>query len=155
MASKDKALNNRTIKIGLKNRANMFQVVRGNFYVGVEIKNIPQHIRGILSGFLKTSQFVLLKAVRRITSGLCKGASDDIGFTMIPVSHLPPGATVAIFTAIENKQKGETFRDGQEEFLKMVSDAGGIAGVNRDGVFEWYSELRWEVVPDGKAGEKK
>lgn len=142
--STDKSLNNKTIKTGLKNRANMFQVVRGNFYAGVEIKNIPQNIRGILSGLLKTSQFVLLKAVRRVSVGLCTGASDNVGFTMIPVSELPPDATVAIFTAIENKQVKERFRDGQEEFLRMVADAGGIAGVNRDGVFEWYSDLRWK-----------
>lgn len=143
MSSRDKTLNNQTIKIGVKNRSNMFQVVRGNLYAGVEIKNIPQHIRGILTGFLKTSKFVLLKAVRRATVGLCTGASDNVGLTMVRVADLPPDATVAIFTAIENKQKGEPFQEGQEEFLNMVADAGGIAGVNRDSVFEWYSDLRW------------
>lgn len=144
MPSTDKTLNNKTIKIGLRNKANMFQVVRGNFYAGVEIKNIPQHIRGILSGFLKTAQFVLLKAVRRVSVGLCTGASDNVGFTMIKVSDLPQDATVAIFTAVENKQVKEPFREGQEEFLKMVADAGGISGVNRDGRFEWYSDLKWK-----------
>jgi len=158
----DKTLNNKTIKIGLRNKANMFQVVRGNFYAGVEIKNIPQHIRGILSGFLKTPKFVLLKAVRRVTVGLCTGASDNVGFTMVTVCDLvkrnapslltgcggkcgecPLIVPTAIFTAVENKQVKEPFRDGQEEFLKMVADAGGISGVNRDGKFEWYSELKW------------
>jgi len=143
MPTTDKTLNNKTIKIGLRNKANMFQVVRGNFYAGVEIKNIPDYIRNILKVFLKTARFTLLIKVRRPEVGLTQGASDNIGLTMIPVSELPPDATVAIFTAIENKQVKEPFRDGQEEFLKMVSDAGGISGVNRDGKLEWYSELKW------------
>lgn len=143
MSARDKTLNNQTIKIGLKNKANMFQVVRGQMYAGVEIKNIPEYIRSILKGFLKTARFTLLIKVRRPEVGLTQGAPDNIGLTMIQVSELPLDATVAIFTAIENKQVKEPFRDGQEEFLEMVAEAGGISGVNRDGTFEWYSDLKW------------
>jgi hypothetical protein len=138
---RDKELNNRTIKAGLKNSANMFQNVRGNFYSGVEIKNIPEYVKKFLP-----FRAIILSAVRRITTGLTQGASDNIGFTVVNTDDLPPHTCVAVFTAIENKQEGEPFREGQREFLAMTAEAGGIAGVNRDGVFEWYSEIKWREV---------
>lgn len=144
----DKELNNFTIRIGLKNNANLFQNVRGNFYTGMKIKEVPKYLEEIIKKFLKfikwhSLDFKIFTDIRRIETGLCQGASDNIGFTVVPVKYLPQDGSVAVFTAIENKEKKEPFREGQREFLAMVSESGGIAGVNRDGVFEWVSDIKW------------
>jgi hypothetical protein len=53
--------------------------------------------------------------------GLCKGASDLIGW------HKPTGK----FTAIEVKRPGQKPRADQQNFIDQIRKSGGIAGVAR------------------------
>jgi hypothetical protein len=59
------------------------------------------------------------------------GGSDVIGFKSVIITREMVGRPAAIFTAMEAKTEGGRFRPGQREFLQMVRDAGGIAGVIR------------------------
>lgn len=72
-----------------------------------------------------------LKDGRYITSGLCAGSSDLIGWTPVVVTPEMVGKTVAIFTAIEVKTAKGRVQDNQVNFIAQVQDAGGIAGVAR------------------------
>lgn len=59
------------------------------------------------------------------------GGSDLIGFKRITVKPEHVGTDLAVFVAIEVKQKTGTIRPEQRRFLDMVKAAGGIAGIAR------------------------
>ena len=68
---------------------------------------------------------------RFLSSGLCVGSSDLIGWTTIKITQEMVGKSVAAFTAIECKsEKGRVSKE-QNNFLAMVHDAGGIARIVR------------------------
>lgn len=68
---------------------------------------------------------------RYLSSGLCVGSSDLIGWTSIAITQEMVGKRIAVFTAIECKsEKGRASKE-QDNFLKRVSDAGGIARLVR------------------------
>ena len=68
---------------------------------------------------------------RWLTSGLCTGSSDLIGWSPTVVTPEMVGKTVAIFTAIECKSiKGRLTKE-QQNFLKRVRAAGGVAKLAR------------------------
>lgn len=67
--------------------------------------------------------FFVLKNPRLVKYGLTPGSSDTIGFKV--VNNKP------IFTAIEIKTPGDRLRNKQTNFLTMVGNFGGIAGVLR------------------------
>ena len=60
---------------------------------------------------------------RHITSGLCVGSSDLIGWTTI--------SNVAIFTSIEVKNESGRPTDEQRAWIDTVIRSGGIAGIAR------------------------
>ena len=62
---------------------------------------------------------------------LCKGSSDLIGFRSITITQDMVGSKVAIFSAIEVKDKGKTTVD-QKNFLNIINNSGGYAGVARN-----------------------
>ena len=64
--------------------------------------------------------------------GLCPDSSDLIGWTPVVITSDMVGRTVAVFTAIEVKDKKGKASAGQENFIKAVTAAGGIAGVAHD-----------------------
>ncbi len=68
---------------------------------------------------------------RNVRFGLTVGASDIIGFTPIVVTADMIGLKVAVFTAIEAKVDAPV-EDEQRNFLRAVSDAGGIALIVRN-----------------------
>lgn len=70
-----------------------------------------------------------LKDGRYLTSGLCVGSSDLIGWTLITVTPDMVGKTVAVFTAIETKAPKKHATEAQSRFIDAVTFAGGIAGV--------------------------
>lgn len=73
-----------------------------------------------------------LKDGRWISSGLCVGSSDLIGWTPVEVTPAMVGKKLAVFTAIEVKRlKGKKATDEQDNFIRAVVAAGGIAGVAR------------------------
>jgi len=59
--------------------------------------------------------------------GLTVGSSDIIGFTPITIN----GKRIAVFTAIEVKSATGKPSKEQDNFIKMVKDNGGIAGIVR------------------------
>ena len=65
---------------------------------------------------------------RLVTFGLCKGSSDLIGWTTIEITPDMVGKKVAVFTAIEVKDKGKA-TDAQRLFIDLVKSFGGYAGV--------------------------
>lgn len=70
-----------------------------------------------------------LKDGRRLSSGLCKGSADVIGWRTVRITPDMVGDEVALFVAIEVKQPGERPTPEQRRFLDAVHGAGGIAGV--------------------------
>ena len=68
---------------------------------------------------------------RLVKFGLCKGSSDLIGFKTITITPDMVGKEVAIFSAIEVKDKGKA-TDEQKKFIDIILNAGGIAGVAKN-----------------------
>lgn len=68
---------------------------------------------------------------RWISSGLCVGSSDLIGWLPLIITADMVGSTVAAFVAVETKapKKGPTVE--QSRFLAAVEAAGGVACVAR------------------------
>ncbi len=63
--------------------------------------------------------------------GLCVGSSDIVGWHSVTVTPEMVGSRVAVFTAIEAKVNAAVTEE-QRNFLRAVSDAGGIALVVRN-----------------------
>jgi len=68
---------------------------------------------------------------RVISSGLCKGSSDVIGWQSVEITPDMVGRRVAVFVALE--AKSDTGRPTREQlaFIAAVRAAGGIAGIVR------------------------
>lgn len=67
---------------------------------------------------------------RLVHFGLCKGSSDLIGWKTVTITPDMVGQSVAIFCAIEIKDKGKA-TPLQRRFVTVVQEAGGMAGVAR------------------------
>ena len=65
-----------------------------------------------------------------IKFGLCEGSSDLIGWKSVVVTQADVGRTLAVFVALEVKDKGKP-SDEQLNFINAVRSAGGIAAVVR------------------------
>ena len=74
---------------------------------------------------------MLIKNPRPLHAGLCKGSSDEIGWTTIEITADMVGKKIAVFTALEVKKKTGTARKEQLNFLNAVIKSGGIAGLVR------------------------
>jgi hypothetical protein len=70
----------------------------------------------------RTKQFVRF--------GLCVGSSDLIGWHSVTITPDMVGQTLAVFTAIEVKDKGRPTPE-QLTFIEVVRRAGGFAGIAR------------------------
>lgn len=68
---------------------------------------------------------------RPVQFGLCKGSGDLIGWKTIEITEDMVGSQIAVFTSIEVKTKTGRLRPEQEQWKKVVENAGGIAGVAR------------------------
>ena len=65
-----------------------------------------------------------------VTYGLCPGSSDLIGYRSVVITPSQVGQRVAIFCALEGKRDASAKPTKlQQQFLSVVRDAGGIAGV--------------------------
>lgn len=67
---------------------------------------------------------------RIVCFGLAKGSSDLIGWQTIIITKKMVGQKVAVFTAIEVKDKGRPTKE-QKAFISCVQAAGGFAGIAR------------------------
>ena len=68
---------------------------------------------------------------RPVTFGLCKGSADLIGWRTVTVTPEMVGTQVAVFLSIEVKTPTGRVRPEQQQWLQVVQNAGGIAGVAR------------------------
>ena len=68
---------------------------------------------------------------RLVKFGLCKGSSDLIGFKTVTITPDMVGQKIAIFSAIEVKDKGKATNE-QKKFIDVIKKAGGLAGIARD-----------------------
>lgn len=66
------------------------------------------------------------KTGRVVRYGLCKGSSDLIGWRTVEVTPDMVGKPVAVFVALEVKDRGRLTAE-QAQFLAVVQSAGGIA----------------------------
>lgn len=67
---------------------------------------------------------------RLVRYGLAKGSSDLVGFRTITITPDMVGSQVAVFAAIEVKDRGRATPE-QLQFLEQVRQAGGLAGLAR------------------------
>ena len=74
---------------------------------------------------------VELVDARPIKSGLVKGSSDLVGWTEVEITQEMIGRKVAVFTAIEAKTPSMRVSKAQTNFIRRLTDAGGIAGIAR------------------------
>lgn len=66
-----------------------------------------------------------------IRYGLCPGSSDLVGITPVLITPDMVGQTIGVFTAIETKAPKGRLSKAQVNFLRMVSELGGIAREER------------------------
>lgn len=64
---------------------------------------------------------------RYLSSGLCPGSSDLIGWAPIVVGPEMVGRTLAVFVAVEVKSARGRITNEQQDFLDTVNAMGGIA----------------------------
>jgi hypothetical protein len=62
--------------------------------------------------------------------GLCPGSSDLIGYRTITITPEMVGRRLAVFAAVEVKDRGQP-TEQQTNFINLVQQAGGLAGVAR------------------------
>ena len=87
--------------------------------------------RGATRLFRNNVGVFLTEDGRRVSTGLCPGSSDVIGWQSIEITPEMVGRRVAVFVAIEAKSPtGRPTRE-QMAFVAAVRAAGGIAGVCR------------------------
>lgn len=67
---------------------------------------------------------------RLVRYGLCPGSSDLIGLRQVTITPDMVGQTLAVFAAIEVKDRAKATPE-QERFIAQVQAAGGLAGVAR------------------------
>lgn len=68
-----------------------------------------------------------------VTYGLCPGSSDLIGYKSVVITTDMVGKRVAVFCALEGKRDRRVRPTRmQQDFLNLVTSAGGIAGVFTD-----------------------
>ena len=68
---------------------------------------------------------------RLVTYGLCRGSSDLIGLRQITIGPEHLGRTLAVFCALEIKAPQGRARAEQQQFLSVIHQLGGLAGVVR------------------------
>ncbi|BAO20639.1 hypothetical protein [Pseudomonas phage PPpW-3] len=116
MSSREHAIQNE-IRNALADKGLIFRANVGQAWTGTKVSRLA-------------GGKVLIEGARPFTTGLPPGFSDLFG--MVPVEITPDmvGQTVAVFVAVEVKDKARA-TDKQANFLRAVNDNGGRAGVAR------------------------
>lgn len=66
-----------------------------------------------------------------VSYGLCRGSSDLIGLRRLTIGPEHLGQNLAVFAAIEVKSERGRLAAEQQQFLEVVRELGGLAGVAR------------------------
>ena len=72
-----------------------------------------------------------LKDGRYLSSGLCVGSSDLIGYRRVMITPKMVGTYLAQFVAVECKGPRGRVSDAQRQFVEVVQKAGGLAVIAR------------------------
>ena len=101
--------------------------------VSSEITSVAkQHLNGCL--WRNNRGQLILPNGGRLTYGVGpNGASDYIGFKHIIITQEMVGQRMAQFVALEAKRPGAKLKNDQQDFLWLIDEAGGLAGVARSG----------------------
>lgn len=86
--------------------------------------------RGVVRLFRNNTGALKDQRGQLVRYGLCKGSSDLIGWKSATITPDMVGQQIAVFVAIEVKDKGRA-TDDQLRFLEAVKAAGGHAGLAR------------------------
>lgn len=78
---------------------------------------------------VRIKEGMLIQNPRPLKAGLCEGSSDYIGWTIKEITPDMIGKKIAIFTAIEFKAEKGLAKEKQLNFIKIVRDSGGCAGI--------------------------
>ena len=87
-----------------------------------------------------------LRDGRYLSSGLCKGSSDLIGYYPVEITPEMVGRTVAVFVAIEAKGPRGQVRKEQQQFLEVVAGMGAVAACVRSLQELHEAVTRWRNV---------
>lgn len=74
---------------------------------------------------------VVIREARPLHAGLVKGGSDLVGWSPVVIEAIDVGRTIAVFTAMELKTGKLKATPEQANFLRVIVEAGGIAGIVR------------------------
>ena len=74
---------------------------------------------------------VILDNARPVTAGLCNGSSDLIGLKSVTITPDMVGRKIAVFVALEAKTPTGRTQTDQYNFMRVVNESGGIAGIFR------------------------
>lgn len=86
--------------------------------------------RGLVRLFRNNTGALKDQHGRMVTFGLCKGSSDLIGWRTVTITPEHVGRQLAVFVAIEVKDRGRATPE-QQAFLDAVVTLGGLAGIAR------------------------
>ena len=107
----------------------IFNVLRNEAYVQNKIRLAVGS--GDVRLFRNNTGALLDMQGRLVKFGLCKGSSDLIGFRSITITPDMVGQKIAVFSAIEVKDKGKATVE-QKNFINIINNAGGYAGVAKN-----------------------
>lgn len=116
MSSREHAIQNE-IRNAVADKGLIFRANVGQAWTGSEVKKLP-------------GNRVLIEGARPFTTGLPPGFSDLFGLVPVEITADMVGQTVAVFVALEVKDKAKA-TEKQANFIKAVNDNGGRAGVVR------------------------
>lgn len=74
---------------------------------------------------------ILIGPYRRVQFGLCPGSCDLIGWRAVTITPEMVGQQVAQFVGVEVKSATGKLRPDQENFIRVLRESGGCAGVAR------------------------
>lgn len=116
MSSEEHSIQNE-IRNELAGKALVFRANVGQAWQGTKVEKLP-------------GRKVVIHGARPFNTGLPPGFSDLFGLVSITITPEMVGQKVAVFLAMEVKDKAKA-SDKQSNFLKAVNDNGGMAGVVR------------------------
>jgi hypothetical protein len=90
---------------------------------------------------------VVIKHARPLRSGLCPGSSDCIGWKTVEITPQLVGQRIAAFVAVEVKTDRGRLSEEQQNFLRAVRDAGGIA-IEARNVNDAVTDLERQITPE-------
>lgn len=113
----------RCLKRATEMGARLFRVNVGRAWVG---ERVDHQMRGINI----PPGWVVLKDARPFRAGV-PGMSDLIGWMPVEITPEMVGKTLAVYTAVETKTPRGRATAEQKQFLDVVSQSGGRAGIAR------------------------